>query len=397
MSDFDLIVLGGGVIGAATARAAAVGNPASGRPPARVLLLDAHRPGHRFGSSHGDGRIVRFTYPEAIYLAMAKRAYAAWAEIEHDCGRRLVETTGGWESAPVGHGVLAELEASLAAAEIPLERLDAAASRRRFPHFTLSDRRRVLYQPEGAVVRADSAVESLWRLTEKAGGVVAPGHRVESLRTAGDGVVVSGRRADGEPFTFRARRLVLAAGGWTGPLARTLGLDLPLVVSREVVAYFAPREDSEVDHRVGRMPTLIDYDDKRIFYALPQLDIPGIKLGGHHRGPETRADDPPQADPTVVDELVAYAKRRFPHVDPEPIQIVTCLYTNTPDYHFLIDRHPRLPQIILGAGFSGHGFKFGPVVGDLLAQLAADRAPTLDLDLFRLDRLSGPVQRRSGA
>lgn len=399
---WDVIVLGGGIVGACAARSLAVGNAAEHRAARSVLLLDAFEAGHTRGSSHGDGRIVRFTYPEQTYLDMAKSAFPAWADIERESGVRLIETTGGFECGPAGSPEILELREGMGAAGIPFERLDADEARRRFPHFAVDDDHEILFQDSGAIVRADLAVGTLWDLVQDAGAQVAAGCRAEQIEVGHDGegplITVSGRRQGGEGFRFAARALVVAAGGWSRELLRPLGLDLPLQVSREVVAYFPTRRSTTVDHGVASMPTLIDYDGEDIFYALPQIDVPGVKIGWHHAGPETDPDEIGELDGKVLQGIVAYAERRFPHLDPDPAKVLTCLYTNTPDYHFVIDRHPEIPQIVIGTGFSGHGFKFGPVSGELLADLASGIEPTLDLDLFRIARFSSSnLARRTNA
>lgn len=391
MQPFDTIVIGGGIVGAAAARALAIGNSADHRKGQDILLVDALDAGHTRGSSHGDGRIVRFTYPEAAYLEMAKSAFNDWANIERDSGVRLIETTGGWECGPSGSPEIADLVSGMGQAGIAFERLTGKQSLDRFPYFQVEEDRDVLYQSDGAIVRADRAVETLWSLVKSSGAKVAPYHRVEHIEAHDGGserlLRVSGRRDDQSPFQFECRNVVLTAGGWSRDLLASLDLALPLKSTREVVGYFPVRTESEVDHRVGQMPTLIDYDGDVVFYALPQIDVPGVKVGWHHAGPETDANELGELDAAVLDGIVAYVKRRFPHLVPEPVQVSTCLYTNTPDYHFVVDRHPQIPEIVIGTGFSGHGFKFGPVLGEILAQLATGSEPHLDLSLFGLDRL----------
>jgi glycine/D-amino acid oxidase-like deaminating enzyme len=147
------------------------------------------------------------------------------------------------------------------------------------------------------------------------------------------------------------------------------------------------------------MPIFIDYHSDHPFYGLPIIEIPGVKIGWHHTGPEI---DPDQRRPQNERSLAVtgdYVRERFPHLDPRPIKVITCLYTNTPDYHFILDHHPGLPNVVVGAGFSGHGFKFGPVVGRILADLALGERPPLPLEQFAISRLAMPekLQPRSGA
>lgn len=390
----DTVVLGGGIMGASAALALVRGDAERGRPRRRTLLLDAFAPGHTRGSSHGDGRIVRFTYAEAVYLELARRAYPGWRRLERDAGVPILEITGGWEHGPADCRILDELARALADAEIPFDDLTAAESRRRFPQFRPAEPGRILYQRDGAIARADTAVAALWRLVEAGGGTLWTNRRVEEITATSDRVTLTG---DG--FAVEAGTAVVAAGGWTSRLLAD-SVDLPFTVCREVVAHFPVKNGSSIDHRVGAMPTMIDYQvPETPFYALPILDVPGVKIGWHHTGPETDPDDPGEVDEKILARLHRQIEDRFPHLIPEPIEVTTCLYTNTPDYHFVIDRHPSHERVIVASGFSGHGFKFAPAVGEILADLATDRDPGLDLATFAISRFTAgsPLERRRGA
>ena len=394
---FDVIVVGGGIVGVSAAWALARGDAETGRPPQRVLLLERFQPGHDRGSSHGDGRIVRFTYPETVYVEMARRVFPLWREIQNSAKDPLFFQTGSWECGRAGSPQLEEIEHSLEQAGLPFRRFSSAESRRRFPHFELPLGSEVIFQPEGSVVRAGAAVESIWQAAAAAGAEMLAGHRVEAIRP---GSVVEVLTESGDTYTAKA--VVIAAGSWSGPLLRTLGLGLPLQPTREVLAYFQPSSggySGMIDHRAGSMPTLIDYHTDPPFYALPQIDVPGVKVGWHHTGPETDPDQIGEADDTVLRRIRSYVSDRMPFLELHPILVKTCLYTNTPDFHFVLDHHPSHKNVVIGAGFSGHGFKFGPVLGEILADLALGRDPAFDLELFRASRfLDGrPLPKRSSA
>lgn len=391
MSQFNTIIIGGGIVGTSTADALL-------RKGEKVLLIEQFDPGHARGSSHGDGRIIRFAYPEPIYVQMAQLAYPAWEQLTQRTGKRFVIPTGGWDCGPANSIQLAELESNFQQFGIPYQRLTREESHKRFPHFRLPEGSEVIYQADAGVVKASAAVLALWDLIEAQGGATLKNTRVEHIESNAHYVTV--RTQEG---TYLANRLLIATGGWSKKVLAQTGLELPLVPTQELVAYFAAKD--EVDHRVGAMPVFIDYHSDDPFYGLPQVDVPGVKVGWHHTGPVLDPDFPEAASTEAqltkrVDELKAYIAERFPHLEArEAIQVLTCLYTNTPDYHFVLDRHPHYSNIIVGTGFSGHGFKFGPVLGELLAALVMDEAPTLPLDMFAITRFeqSEKLVRRTNA
>lgn len=393
---FDVVVVGGGIAGTSAAWALARGDAERGRPPCRVLLLEIWHPGHDRGSSHGDGRIVRFTYPEAVYVEMARRAFPLWRQIDQGAKEPLFFQTGSWECGRPGSPQLEEITRSLEQAGLPYRRLSSAESRRNFPHFEVPLGCEVIYQPEGSVVRAGAAVEALWQAAAAAGAEMRREERVLEI-VPGEEILVRTEKG-----VYRTHALVIAAGSWSGPLLRRLDLDLPLAPSREVIAYFSAMTRSfagMIDHRAGSMPTLIDYTSDPPFYALPQIDVAGVKVGWHHTGPDTDPDEEGEVDDKILRRIQSYVSDRMPFLDLHPLLVKTCLYTNTPDHHFVLDRHPDLPNVVIGSGFSGHGFKFGPVIGEILADLATSRPPGFDLELFRADRFAvgAELKKRSSA
>ncbi|HEX4953466.1 MAG TPA: N-methyl-L-tryptophan oxidase [Thermoanaerobaculia bacterium] len=371
---FDAVVVGGGLMGLATVDALL-------RRGRRVALVERFAPGHRQGSSHGDGRIFRFTYPEAVYVALARRAEAGWRSLERRAGTELLDLVGNWDCGPEGSPELADLEANLAGAGLPFEHLSAAQSNARFPQLRLEAGSVALHQPDGGVAFADRALGALWRLAREAGAELVTEDPIEGLDAGSGGVTMAtsgGRRITGEVA-------VLTAGSWSRPLLAALGLRLPLQVTREQVAYFPSRNG--VDHR--RLPTVIDYHTPLAFYALPQIETPGVKVGWHHAGlPIEHPEQGTDLDAANLAAVQDFVRRRLPHLEPEPFEVATCLYTTTPDQHFILDRHPGEPRLVIGAGFSGHGFKFGPAVGEILTALALGEPAPLDLGTFRVGRFA---------
>ncbi len=379
---YDAIVLGGGIVGAATAYALV-------NKGQQVLLIEQFEPGHKQGSSHGDGRVVRFNYGESIYVEMALLGYPAWERLSQAAGQPLLQKTGLLEYGPANCQPIQETEAQLQQHQLAYEKLTAAEAGERFPQFRFAENTTILYQPEGAVAFATPAVLALWRLFRERGGHAVTGRRVAGIQVEADSVTLHDTQGEG----YSAAKLVIAAGSWAKQLLQPLGLDLPLVVTQEVLAYFPPI-DERVNHRVGTMPIMIDFHDDRSFYCLPIVDIGGVKMGWHHTGPVIQPDDERVIPAPILDGMKGWITRVFPHLDPLPVDIHTCLYTNTPDYHFVLDRHPQHDHVVIGAACSGHAFKFGPILGELLAGLVLGETLPLSLETFALSRFQDVTTQR---
>lgn len=373
---FDVAVVGGGAMGLSALDALS-------RRGFRSALVERFGLGHREGSSHGDGRIFRFTYPEPVYLEMARLAAAGWRSLEGRSGESLLHLTGNWDCASVGHPELEALAQNLARAGLPYQRLSAEASNALFPQLRLPAGSEALFQADGGVVLADRALAALARVCEEQGAAFYVEDPVVSLETDDAGVelrTASGRR-------LRAGRVVLAAGAWSRELLAGLGLVLPLRITREQVAYFAVRGGQ--DHRLGAMPTFIDYHGEKAFYGLPQIAVPGVKVGWHHAGvPIERPGGTGETDAANLEAVMGFVRERLPHLEPEPFETATCLYTTTPDKHFLLGRLPGSERVVVAGGFSGHGFKFAPAVGEIVCALALGEEPPLDLTLFWPERFA---------
>lgn len=384
---FDVIVVGGGVIGAAAAYALAQ----RGRT---VLMLERFEPGHERGSSSGDGRVMRFNYSDAIYVEMGLLGYPLWERLSRDAGRNLMQKTGMLEYGPANCPPIRESHANLERFNLSYEWLQAAEANKRFQQFNFADATDILFQPDGTALFATPAVLALWELFVRKGGVTQTHCQVETIHMHQSGVEVR----DTQGTSWYGERLVLAAGPWLKTLAKLLELDLPLSVTQEVVAYFSPRNG--VNHSAGAMPILADYHTlAHPFFCLPQIDIPGVKTGRHGAGPAVDADAPQPAAQTIVDAMSDWVLRVFPNLNATPFEVKTCMFTNTPDTHFIMDKHPQYPNVVIASTCSGHGFKFAPIIGELLAGLVLDENLPLSLDTFSLARFSDPqkLQKRVGA
>ncbi len=360
---FDVIVVGGGAMGTAAARQLAL----RGR---RTLLLERHTLGHALGSSGGPTRIFRYVYDDPGYVRMARAARAPWDELQDASGEELLRVTGGID---VDRG--REAIDALTEAGVPHEVLSGAEAREHWPALRLPDGAEVLYQAEGGVVRAAETVVTQARLAAEAGASVMEETVVTRVEPDGDRVTVTTGAGD----RFGAEVAVVSAGAWAAPLLRTAGLDLPLVPTQEQVSYYTLEAPEP-------LPTLIDWGVGRVTppYMVPDpWDVGAFKVGLHHSGRTVDAEDPHHPpDPDRLDRVAAYVderlapSRRLDRID-------TCLYTNTPDEDFVLD---RVGPLVVASPCSGHGFKFVPLMGIAIADLVTGASPPFPMERFRLDR-----------
>jgi sarcosine oxidase len=357
----DLIVVGGGAMGLATAWAAA--------PRAEVVLVERFDAGHHRGASHGGERIWRHAYADPAYVEMALAAEEGWRELEHTAGRPLLHRVGCVE-----HGTGAQLEAlarTAGAFGVTTERLSPAAAARRWPALTFTTD--VLLQPSAGWVRAADGLAVLAARARGAGADLRFGTPARIEVDPGPG---SGSRSGDGPRAVRvtagdevltAPMAVVTAGAWAADLLAGLGVALPPLVTTEEHVFFLARRPGTSAHGV---PAFIHWDGTAC-YGLPTTDGT-VKVGEHHTGTVTTGDARTGApDPARIARIEAYAERWLPGLVPRVVSSTTCLYTTTPTQDFVLD---RVGPIVVGAGFSGHGFKFVPEVGRRLAALALDGA-----------------------
>lgn len=331
----DVVVVGAGVIGLAAARELA----RAGREP---LVLEQFRLGHTRGSSHGATRIFRLAYEEPEWVRLAQEALPLWRELEAESGETLLELTGLVDLPEDPDRLTATLDAT----GTPYELLDAEQVERRFGLATSCCK--AVWQPDAGVVMAERAMRAF-----AAGPAIREETRVTEIAPAAEGVRVE---TDGGPI--EAAIAVVAAGAWARGLLAGAGIDLPVVATRETVAYFRLVDERPV-------PSVIDYRQRET-YALTAG--PGtVKVGVHRSGPPAGPDEPGTVDGDVVDFASRWAATTFRLARPEPVAVETCLYTNTSDARFVLERHG---PIVVCSACSGHGFKFAPAVGRRVAELA---------------------------
>lgn len=370
-----MIVIGMGAMGSATTYRLA-------RRGIKVLGLEQFDIPHDRGSSHGVTRIIRLAYWEhPSYVPLLRRAYELWRELENITGERLLIITG---SIDVGEESCNTVKGALLSCEIhnlPHQVLDAETLHARFPGYRLPQEMVALYQPDGGFVLCERAIVAHVVAAQNIGAEVHAREEVLSWEVHGGSVQV---RTDRGRYT--ANRLVLTAGPWSGNLLP--GLAWMMVPERQVLIWAQPRRPEYF--RLGAFPVFNMEAPEGRFYGLPVYGIPGFKFGKYHHRYETA--DPDQMDREIHPEdeevLREGIRRYFPDADGPTMAMKTCLFTNSPDEHFIIDVHPEYPQVYLAAGFSGHGFKFASVIGEVIADLLLEGGSDLDLSLFGLGRFT---------
>jgi sarcosine oxidase len=376
MSSFDVAIIGLGVMGSAALAALA-------RRGERVVGFDRFAPGHDRGSSHGTTRVIRLGYFEhPSYVPLVRAAYPLWRELEARSRQALLTITGIVEiGAPVSDLIAGTLRSSRLHG-LAHEILDAPRLMERFPAFQVPDDFVGVFQPDGGFVRAEPTVVALQELARHSGAELRMEERVLAVEPHRDGVAVTTRRGD-----IRARIAIVAAGPWLKSLLPRL--PMPLRVTRQVLGWFEPAPHARPRFAAERFPVFLLENADGVFYGFP-ADADGVKVAKHHHRDE--AVDPDHCNRTVsaTDEAVIRIalKAHLPDADGRLLAARTCLYTMTPDGDFILDRLPGCPQIIVAAPCSGHGFKFAPVIGEILADLATTGHTDHDISRFSLARFS---------
>jgi sarcosine oxidase len=364
------IVVGAGVAGSAAARTLA-------QRGAETVVFEQFEAGHARGSSHGPTRMFRLAYPDPDYVRLAQRALRSWRALEDDAGEPLLMRTGGVYAG----GWAEDCGAALAEARVSRQWLSAGEAAERFPALSFDGLERVLYQEDGGVCLADFTVAAQLRLARAAGADVREETEVEHFVVDDEGIAVTT-----SVETVHAPVAIVTAGPWAGDLLFELGIDLPLRPSFAQVSYFAPAGDDEP------LPPC---------YVEAERGPGGLGSGGYlvpavHGWRETKAADGtpgrtvrPELGPFPVDPEreardVEFVRRRLPGFDPAPLRSETCLYTMTPDEDFVLE---RVGPVVVGTACSGHGFKFGPLIGEILADLAMGRDPQVPAGRFSLGRV----------
>ncbi len=351
----DVLVVGGGAMGSAAAWQLA-------KRGVDVALLERFERGHTNGASHGTSRIFRLSYADPIYIRLAQQALRQWRELEAETGTRLLTITGGVDHGDHPH--LDDLADALDAADVERAWLRPDEAVERWPGMRFD--RRVLFYPDSGRLHADHAVSALQYAAVGRGALVRHGVRVLSIEEAGEDKVIVHTGYD----TYQARRVIVAANAWVPELVGSRIPLPPLRVTQEQPAHFAARTPDDAWPSFGHL-----FPDGSVgaeafygsIYGLDSADA-GVKVGFHGGG---QVVDPDRRDyhsePRQLAALREYVRQWLPGLDADDFDPISCTYTTTPDSNFVLDRHGPL---VVATGFSGHGFKFTPAIGTILADLA---------------------------
>jgi sarcosine oxidase len=376
---YDVIVAGLGGMGSSTAYHLA------GRGK-RVLGLERHTPAHDQGSSHGQSRIIRQAYFEdPSYVPLLLRAYELWRQLERETDEDLMTLTGGLMIGPPESRTFTGSKATADEYGLPYEVFDAGELKRRYPMFEPTEGTIALFEEKAGIVRPEAAVRAHLDRAASLGADLRFEQEILTWQPTDFGV-----RVETASGVYEAKRLVVTAGAWAPKLLADLGL--PLQVTRQILFWLDPVGGVE-PFLPDRFPVFIwEPEDGNSFYAIPAHDGPR----GRVKVAFFRADGTPADPDTIgrevhdheVDFIRSYMAKYVPALDGELLYAKTCMYTNTPDEHFVISIHPEHPQVAIAAGFSGHGFKFCGVVGEILADLVTEGETDQPIDCFSPTRLA---------
>lgn len=371
---YEVIVIGVGAMGASTCYQLASRGLS-------VLGLDRFDIPNTFGTSHGQSRAIRMCYYEhPDYVPLLRRSYELWRSLEKENGQQILHVTGGIWFGPAECELIA---GSLSAAKehgLDHQWLSHDEAIKRYPQFTVPEEFVAFYEPQAGLLLPEAIITAYAKLASQHGATLRTYEPVQSWEADSSGVVVQTTNG-----FYKADKLVICSGVWSEKLIEDLGVDLP--VTRQIALWVQP--EREELFAIGAMPIwAINREAGGMYYGFPVLsDKPGFKLAIHHIGEPTNPDTIDRVvQPHEITELREMLSRYVPQANGEVLEASVCMYSNTPDAHFVIDHHPHYENVFIACGFSGHGFKFASVVGEALADLATTGCTDLPIGFLGLER-----------
>ncbi|KOS62913.1 N-methyl-L-tryptophan oxidase [Lysinibacillus agricola] len=370
---YDVIIIGAGSMG----MAAGYNLAKAGK---NVLMLDAFDPPHEEGSHHGDTRIIRFAYGEgASYVPFVKRAGELWKELEALTDESLFLQTGVMNVGEETHSFIQNVKTSAKLYDLSLEQYSAAEAMEKWSGLSLPENFVACYEPTAGVLRVEACIRAYKTLAIEAGATLHTNEKVQNIEA---GNIVRVQTANS---VYEAKHLIVTAGAWATELLQSMGITIPVTPTRKTFAWF---EADEQLYRENVFPAYCFEFADSSYYGFPSIDGAGLKLGRHDGGEAINPNDPlrPFDEQDTID-LQSFINRFMPQHGTLKFG-KTCKYSMTPDEDFIIDFLPEHRNIVIAAGFSGHGFKFSSAVGEVLTDLTLNGKSKQDLSIFRLSRFN---------
>lgn len=369
----DILILGVGAMGSATLYTLA-------RQGLDVCGVEQFGVAHDRGSAHGETRMIRKAYFEhPDYMPLLNRAYELWKSMQAECGETLFVNNGLLLAGPHHSQTIRGLNACYAKHRLPHDRLTAPEAMRRFPQFHLSPEAEVFYDPAAGFLYAEKSVEQMVRLAQRHGAALHVNEKVHGWQADDHGVTLRTNRR-----TLHAEKLIVTSGAWAKNALAALGVEVQ--IWRKVLFWY--RSSNLEDFGPERFPNFFVETDAGGFYGFPTINTFGMKVG-EHTLPD-RVEDPEALNRALAPDdepgILRFLSATFPQLTPRRTKFSVCMYTMTPDEHFILDVHPQHANVVFGAGFSGHGFKFAPVIGEILGELAVQGTTRHPIEFLRLSR-----------
>ncbi|RUL48816.1 N-methyl-L-tryptophan oxidase [Lysinibacillus antri] len=374
MLNYDVIVVGAGSMGMAAGYYLSL----TGK---KVLLLDSHNPPHDKGSHHGETRIIRHAYGEGEeYVPLALKAQELWYELEKETGKQFFLKTGVLNVGKESSSFIKNIISSSKRFSLPIEIMSAEDIKERWPGIKVPSDYIGCYEPTSGVLRCEECIDAYRELAIVNGVTILTNSRVTSITAKAGSVKVS---TDSNSFT--AHSLILTAGAWSNQLLSMLDLELPLNPVRKTFAWFDVDEELYGENVFPAFAFDTPIGD---YYGFPSIQKAGLKVGRHDGGTTINPDETITTFGEEIgdqEDLIHFLTNFIPSTG-QLLYGKTCTYTLTPDENFIVDLHPKHPNIAIAAGFSGHGFKFSSVIGKILSELIIDRRTNENIDLFAIKR-----------
>ncbi|KKI89011.1 methyltryptophan oxidase [Bacillus sp. SA1-12] len=372
--NYDVIIIGAGSMG----MAAGYFLSKNGK---KTLLLDTFNPPHNKGSHHGETRIIRYAYAEGEeYVPLIIKAQELWNDLERAAGKQLFIPTGVLSVGDGKSDFIQNIISSAKKYSLPLDVIDSNEVHKRWSEITLPNDFIGCFEPTSGVLKCEESIKAYQELAELNGAAILSNSRVREISIQNDRVTIKT-----DENTFCSDSLVVSAGAWSGSLLSMLDLDLPLKPVRKTFAWFNANENL---YNHNRFPAFAFETPQGIYYGFPSIDGSGLKVGRHDGGDQINPDKTMIPFGEIAEDegdLLQFLNKFIPDIQQLKYG-KNCMYTLTPDEKFIIDQHPKYSNVVIAAGFSGHGFKFSSAVGQALSNLIISGKNDIDISQFSINR-----------